>query len=174
MKAAISAQLIPRVHADELARTGGSQLAAELGAASADHLLCATIDDARALARAGVVATLAPVTALSMGKLPPVKELQSAGATIALGTDHNPGTSGLTSMSVVIALAIAVFKMSVADALIAATAGGARSLRLSDRGKVDPGMRADVVLWDADHEGALAWTFGLAPRQVWKGGVPIA
>ncbi|HZQ49020.1 MAG TPA: imidazolonepropionase [Candidatus Dormibacteraeota bacterium] len=174
MKAAISAQLIPRVHADELARTGGSQLAAEVGAASADHLLCATIDDARALARAGVVATLAPVTALSMGKLPPVKELQSAGATIALGTDHNPGTSGLTSMSVVIALAIAVFKMSVTDALVAATAGGARSLRLSDRGKVDPGLRADVVLWDADHEGALAWTFGLAPRQVWKGGVPIA
>ena len=173
MRAAMAAQLIPRVHADELARTGGSLLAAELHAASADHLLCATVEDARALARADVVATLAPVTALSMGKLPPVKELRAAGATIALGTDHNPGTSGLTSMSVVIALAISVFKMSVEDALIAATVGGARSLRLSDRGKVDPDLRADLVLWDADHEGALAWAFGLAVRQVWKGGVPI-
>jgi imidazolonepropionase len=173
LEAALAAGLIPRVHADELARTGGSQLAAQLGAASADHLLCATIDDARALARAGVVATLAPVTALSMGKLPPVKELRDAGATIALGTDHNPGTSGLTSMSVVLALAIAVFKMSVPDALVAATAGGARSLRLSDRGRIERDLRADLVLWDADHEGAFAWAFGLAPRQVWKGGVAV-
>jgi len=169
-----AAGLIPRLHADELARTGGSQLAAELGAASADHLLCANDDDARALAREGVVATLAPVTALSMGRLPPVKQLQQAGAVIALGTDHNPGTSGLTSMSAVIALAISVFKMSVEQALMAATAGGAKSLRLDDRGRVEVGLRADLVLWDADHEGAFAWAFGLAPRQVWKGGVPVA
>jgi imidazolonepropionase len=148
-------------------------LAGEIGPASADHLLCADEDDARALARAGVVATLAPVTALSMGKLPPVKQLHEAGAVIALGTDHNPGTSGLTSMSVVVALAISVFKMSVEQALIAATVGGARSLRLSDRGRIDRGLRADLVLWDADHEGAFAWAFGLAPRQVWKGGVPV-
>ncbi len=108
-----------------------------------------------------------------MGKLPPVKELQDAGAVIALGTDHNPGTSGLTSMSAVIALAIAVFKMSVDQALIAATAGGARSLALTDRGRVVEGLRADLVLWDADHEGAFAWAFGLASRQVWKGGVAV-
>ena len=173
MRSAMAAGLIPRLHADELARTGGSQLAAELGAASADHLLRANEDDARALARAGVVATLAPVTALSMGRLPPVKQLQEAGAVIALGTDHNPGTSGLTSMSVVIALAISVFKMSVDQALIAATAGGAHSLKLSDRGTISRGLRADMVLWDADHEGAFAWAFGLAPRQVWKAGVPV-
>jgi len=172
--AARRAKLVPRIHADELARTGGSQLAAKLGAASADHLLCANEDDARALARAGVVATLAPVTALSMGRLPPVKQLQDAGAVIALGTDHNPGTSGLTSMSAVIALAISVLKMSVEEALLAATVGGARSLRLTDRGRVERGLRADLVEWDADHEGALAWAFGLAPRQVWKGGVPTA
>ncbi len=171
--AARRAKLIPRIHADEIARTGGSQLAAVIGAASADHLLCANADDARALAAAGVVATLAPVTALSMGKLPPVKQLQEAGAVIALGTDHNPGTSGLTSMSAVIALAISVLKMSVEQALLAATTGGARSLRLTDRGRIERGLRADLVQWDADHEGAFAWAFGLAPRQVWKGGVPI-
>jgi imidazolonepropionase len=174
LKAAAAAGLIPRLHADELARTGGSQLAAELHAASADHLLCANRADARALARAGVAATLAPVTALSMGKLPPVRSLQEEGAVIALGTDHNPGTSGLTSMSVVIALAVAVFKMSVEQALVAATVGGAKSLRLEDRGRVASSLLADLVLWDAEHEGAFAWAFGLAPRQVWKGGVPVA
>src|SRR6267154_1903406 len=79
LKAGIEAKLIPRIHADELARTGGSRLAAELHAVSADHLLCANRSDAVALARAGVVATLAPATALSMGKLPPVKELAAAG-----------------------------------------------------------------------------------------------
>jgi imidazolonepropionase len=173
LKAAVDAKLIPRIHADELARTGGSRLAAELHAASADHLLQADRNDARALARAGVVATLAPVTALSMGKLPPVKQLTDAGAVIALGTDHNPGTSGVTSMSVVVALAVAVFKMSCEKALLAATVGGAQSLALSDRGSVTRSLLADVVLWDADHEGAFAWAFGLAPLQVWKGGVPI-
>ena len=173
LKAAVDAKLIPRIHADELAQTGGSRLAAEIHAASADHLLCADRNDARALARSGVVATLAPVTALSIGKLPPVKQLVEAGAVIALGTDHNPGTSGLTSMSQVIALAVGLFKMSAEQALIAATVGSAQSLALSDRGSVTRSMLADIVLWDAEHEGAFAWAFGLAPRQIWKGGAPI-
>src|SRR5437899_6975191 len=119
--------LIPRIHADELDRTGGSRLAAELHAVSADHLLRANRSDAIALARSGVVATLAPGTALSIGKLPPVKDLIDAGAVIALGTAHNPGTSGVTSMSVVIALAVAVFNMSVGRAVLAATPSGGSS-----------------------------------------------
>jgi imidazolonepropionase len=174
LKAAIEAKLIPRIHADELARTGGSRLAAELHAVSADHLLCANRSDAVALARAGVVATLAPGTALSIGRLPPVKELAAAGAAIALGTDHNPGTSGITSMSLVVALAVGVFKMSAEQALLAATVGGARSISRSDRGAVAASMLADLVLWDAEHEGAFAWAYGLKPRRVWRGGVPIA
>ena len=173
LQSAVDAKLIPRIHADEIARTGGARLAAELHAASADHLLCADRNDAKALARAGVVATLCPVTALSMGKLPPVKQFIDVGTVIALGTDHNPGTSGMTSMSQVVALAIALFKMPVPAALLAATVGSAQSLDLSDRGKVKRSMLADVVLWDAEHEGGFAWAFGLAPRQVWKGGSPI-
>jgi imidazolonepropionase len=108
-----------------------------------------------------------------MGKLPPVRQLLEAGAVIALGSDHNPGTSGVTSMSLVVALAVSVFKMSVEQALLAATTGGARSLALTDRGAIERSMLADVVLWDAEHEGALAWAYGLAPRQLWKGGAPI-
>jgi imidazolonepropionase len=174
LKAGLDAGLIPRIHADELARTGGSHLAAELSAASADHLLCADRSDAVALAGAGVVATLAPGTAVSIGRLPPVKELIAAGAVIALGSDHNPGTSGITSMSLVVALAVGVFKMSVAAALLAATVGGARSIRRPDRGAVERSMLADLVLWDAEHEGAFAWAYGLKPRQIWRGGRPLA
>ncbi len=173
LKAGLKARLIPRIHADELARTGGARLAAELHAASADHLLRANRGDAVALARAGVVATLAPGTALSIGKLPPVKELIDAGAVIALGTDHNPGTSGITSMSAVIALAVAVFKMSVERAVLAATLGGAYSLSRSDRGVVAAHKLADLVLWDADHEGAFAWAYGLKPRIVWLRGAQV-
>src|SRR6202521_5364636 len=173
LKAALQAELIPRLHADELARTGGSKLASALHAASADHLLRANRGDAVALARAGVVATLAPGTALSIGRLPPVKELLAAGAVIALGTDHNPGTSGITSMSLVVAMAVGVFKLSAAQALVAATVGGARSIARSDRGAVAPSMLADLVLWDADHEGAFAWAYGLKPVRVWRGGVQM-
>ncbi|MFI5282851.1 MAG: imidazolonepropionase [Candidatus Dormibacterales bacterium] len=173
LTAAIAVGLIPRLHADELARTGGSRLAAEIHAVSADHLLRANREDAIALAGAGVVATLAPGTALSIGKLPPVKELMAAGAVIALGTDHNPGTSGLTSMSAVVALAVGVFKLSAEQALIAATLGGANSLSRSDRGLVAAGKLADLVLWEAEHEGAFAWAYGLKPRSVWRGGEPV-
>ena len=173
LKAGLAAKLIPRIHADELARTGGARLAAELHAASADHLLRANRGDAVALARAGVVATLAPGTALSIGKLPPVKELIDTGTVIALGTDHNPGTSGITSMSAVISLAVAVFKMSVERAVLAATLGGAYSLSRSDRGVVAAHKLADLVLWDADHEGAFAWAYGLKPRIVWLRGAQV-
>jgi len=173
LKSAIRAKLIPRVHADELAHTGGARLAAELHAVSADHLLRANRADAVALARAGVVATLAPGTALSIGKLPPVKELVEAGAVIALGTDHNPGTSGITSMSVVVSLAVAVFKLSVERALLAATLGGAYSISRSDRGVVAAHKLADLVLWEAEHEGAFAWAYGLKPRAVWLRGTQV-
>ena len=173
LQAALKAKLIPRIHADELERTGGARLAAELHAVSADHLLRANRADALALAGAGVVATLAPGTALSIGKLPPVKDLVDAGAVIALGTDHNPGTSGITSMSVVIALAVAVFKLSVERALLAATLGGAYSISRSDRGVVAAHKLADLVLWEAEHEGAFAWAYGLKPRVVWLRGTQV-
>ena len=173
LQAGLRAKLIPRLHADELERTGGARLAAELHAVSADHLLRANRADAVAMAHAGVVATLAPGTALSIGKLPPVKELTDSGAVIALGTDHNPGTSGLTSMSAVVALAVAVFKMSVERALVAATLGGAYSLSRSDRGVVAPHKLADLVLWEAEHEGAFAWAYGLKPRVVWLRGMQV-
>jgi imidazolonepropionase len=173
LEAGRRAGLRPRIHADELARTGGSQLAAEMGAASADHLLRITSDDIAALAGAAVVATLCPITALALGSAPPARALLDAGVVVALGTDHNPGTSGVTDMTVVIALAVAHLGLSVDEALVAGSWGGARSLELDDRGTVATGQRADLVLWDADHEGALAWTYGVKPRRVWRGGASV-
>jgi imidazolonepropionase len=96
--------------------------------------------------------------------------MMEAGVTIALGSDHNPGTCGTTSMSFVVALAVAELGLSVAEALRAATAGGARSLRLADRGRIASGLRADLVAWDADNEGAFAWSYGLSPLALWLAG----
>ncbi|HET7481505.1 MAG TPA: imidazolonepropionase [Actinomycetota bacterium] len=170
LSAGRAARLAPRIHADELARTGGALLAAELDAASADHLLRITPEDAAALGRAGVTATLAPVTALAMGTIPPVEALRSNSVTIALGSDHNPGTSGLTDMTIVVALAVAELGLSVEEAVTAATRGGALSLLRRDLGVIEVGATADIVLWDADHEGAFAWQWGVAPVAVWREG----
>jgi imidazolonepropionase len=164
------AGLLPRVHADELARSGGSLLAAEVGAVSADHLLHANEEDARALASAGVVATLCPVTAMAMRRTPPARMLADHGVVLALGSDHNPGQSGTTSMSLVVGLAVHVLGLSVDEALTAASAGGARSVAAADRGRVEVGRRADLVAWEAEHEGAFAWELGVSPRWVFAGG----
>jgi imidazolonepropionase len=174
LEAGRRAGLAPRMHADELDRTGGALLAAELGCASADHLLAATAADARALAGARVAAVLCPGTALQLRRTPPARELLDAGVTLALGSDHNPGQVGTTSMALVVALAVAAFGLSVDEALRAATAGSAAALRHDDRGVIAPGRLADLVAWDAGHEGAFAWAFGLRPRQVWRGGRPVA
>jgi len=165
-----AAGLRPRIHADELTRTGACQLAAELGAVSADHLLCATDEDARALAHAGVVATLCPVTALALGRMPPARELLDHGVELALGSDHNPGQSGVTDMSLVVGLAVHLLGLSIEEALAAATTGGAAAVAAPERGSIRAGQVADLVSWDTDHEGAFAWQLPLAARRVWKGG----
>jgi len=168
------AGLLLRIHADELALTGATRLAAQLGAVSADHLLRIGADDVDALAKSPTVATLCPVTALAIGKTPPARDLLAAGVPLALGSDHNPGTSGATSMTLIVWLAVSELGLSVEQALSAATAGGARSLGQVDRGRVEPGLVADLVLWDTDHEGAFAWSPNLEPRQVWRHGEPVS
>jgi imidazolonepropionase len=95
------------------------------------------------------------------------------GVAVALGSDHTPGGNGITSMPLVIALAVSYLGMSVTEALRAATIGGAHALRAQDRGGMARGRLADIVLWDADHEGAFAWSYGLRPRRVWRGGEPV-
>jgi imidazolonepropionase len=126
-----------------------------------------------ALAEASVATVLCPSTAVRNGRMPPVRAMLDKGVAVALGSDHAPGGNGITSMSLVVALAIAHFGMSVTEALRAATIGGSHALRAPDRGALVRGRYADMVQWDADHEGAFAWAYGLKPLRVWRGGEPV-
>ena len=130
--------LQPRLHACGNGQTGAALLAAELGCASADLLLGASDEDVAALARAGVAAVLCPATGSDSRRQPPVRGLLDKGVPVALGSGHSPGGTGITSMSLVISLAIAAYGMSVTEALRAATVGGAQALRAPDRGGHGP------------------------------------
>jgi imidazolonepropionase len=150
LSAAAAIGLGLRLHAEQLTHTGAAQLAAELGAASADHLDHATSEDAAALASAGVVATLLPAASFSM-RTPqaPGRMLWDAGVAVAIATDCNPGTSNVESMPLVIALACLEMGLTPEEAVWAATMGGALSLRLTDRGRIVGGAAADLVVLDA-------------------------
>lgn len=151
LEAARAAGLGLRLHADELAHSGGARLAASLGCASADHLAHVDRDDAAALAAAGVVAVLLPATTFCLGThhYAPGPMLWDAGVTVALGTDLNPGTSYVESMPFVIALGCLEVGLSPEQAVWAATRGGAAALELTDRGRLVPGAVADLVVLDA-------------------------
>jgi imidazolonepropionase len=168
-----AAGLLPRLHACGEASNAAVRLAAELGCASADLLHDADDDEVAALAQAGVAAVVCPATALETGRTAPVRSLLDKGVAVALGSDHSPGGNGITSMPLIIAMAVTHFGMSVTEALRAATLGGAHALRAPDRGAMVRGRYADIVAWDADHEGAFAWAYGLKPLRVWRGGEPV-
>ena len=168
-----AAGLQPRLHASGNGQVGAALLAAEIGCASADLLLGAGDEDVAALARAGVVAVLCPAAGSDSRRQPPVRALLDKGVPVALGSGHSPGGNGITSMPLVVSLAIAAFGMSVTEALRAATIGGAQALRAPDRGAMARGRLADIVAWDADHEGAFSWSYGMKPVKVWRGGEPV-
>jgi imidazolonepropionase len=150
LEAASGYGLSPRLHAEQFTHSGGAALAAALGAASVDHLDHATRDDATALAAAGVVAVLLPAASFSMrSPQAPARMLLDAGVTIALATDCNPGTSYVESMALVIAVACLDMGLTPEEAVWGATLGGARSLRLEDRGRIAAGMVADFIVLDA-------------------------
>jgi imidazolonepropionase len=165
-----AAGLLPRLHACGESGSGAARLAAEIGCASADLLHGADDDDVAALAQAGVAAVLCPAVEAETGQSPPVRSLLDKGVAVALGSDHSPGGNGITSMPLIISMAVSKFGMSVTEALRAATLGGAQALRAPDRGVMVRGRYADIVAWDADHEGAFAWSYGLKPYRVWRGG----
>ena len=176
LSAGIRAGLGARVHAAQLAPGPGPQLAAELGAASADHCTHLTDADVAALKDAGVVATLLPAAEFSTrSPYPDARRLLGAGVTVALATDCNPGTAYTTSMPFVVALAVRELHMTPAEAVYAATAGGAEALRRPDVGTLRPGARADVTVLDAPSHVHLAYRPGvpLVTRVVCAGAVVV-
>ncbi|MDQ8707430.1 imidazolonepropionase [Streptomyces sp. LHD-70] len=164
--------LHPRVHANQLSYGPGVQLAVELDAASADHCTHLTDADVDALAQGNTVATLLPGAEFSTrAAWPDARRLLDAGATVALSTDCNPGSSFTSSMPFCIALAVRDMGMTPDEALWAATAGGARALRRTDVGRLTPGARADLALLDAPSHVHLAYRPGVPlVREVWQRG----
>lgn len=151
-----------RVHAGQLGQSGGALLAVELGAASVDHCTFLSDDDVAALAGSDTVATLLPGVEFSTRQpYPDARRLIDAGATLALASDCNPGSSFTSSMPLMIALAVREMRMTPAEALRAATLGGARSLRRDDVGHLRIGARADLVVLEAPSYVHLAYRPGV-------------
>ena len=151
-----------RIHAEQLARTGAAQLAAELGCASADHLDHVTDEDARVLAAAGVVATLVPVASLYSRSMNwgHARTLLDAGCTLAIATDCNPGTAWCESMPYAMQLACLGMGLPVETVLRAATLGGAAALRRTDVGHLGIGAKGDLVVVNSDHPADLLGHLG--------------
>jgi imidazolonepropionase len=151
LEAGLRHGLRPRVHADELALSGGSAVAAHIGAHSADHLIYVDEPSAAALARAGVVATLLPAAAfyLKLGRFAPARLLIESGVPVALATDVNPGGGFSPSMPFVITMACFAMQMTLEEALVAATLNAAASLARANRvGSLEPGKQMDAVVVD--------------------------
>ena len=151
-----------RVHANQLTQGDGVRLAVELGAASVDHCTHLGDDDIEALAGSGTVATLVPGAEFSTRSIyAPARRLWDAGVTVAIASDCNPGSSYTTSMPLMVALAVREMGLSPAQAVWAATAGGAASLRREDIGVIAPGRRADLIALDAPSHVHLAYRPGV-------------
>ncbi|MBI5340703.1 MAG: imidazolonepropionase [Mycolicibacterium rufum] len=173
LTAGVDVGLVPRLHASQLGPGDGIRLAVELGAASVDHCTYATDADIDALAAGDTVATLLPGAEFSTrAPWPDARRFLDAGVTVALATDCNPGSSYTTSMGFCIAVAVRDMGFTPAEALWAATAGGARALRRDDIGVLAAGKRADLVRLDAPSYIHLAYRPGVPlVGDVVRGGV---
>ncbi|MEV4129115.1 imidazolonepropionase [Nocardia sp. NPDC051990] len=173
LEAGIRAGLTPRVHGNQLTYGEGVRLAAELNAASVDHVTYTTRADIEALAASETVATLLPGADFSTrNKYPDARGLIDSGVTVALAADCNPGTCYTTSIPFCIALAVREMHMSPDEAVWSATAGGAKALQRDDIGHIRVGARADLIGLDAPSHLYLAYRPGVAlVREIWKDGV---
>lgn len=174
--AARAAGLQLKLHADELENGAAAELAAELGATSADHLAAISEQGIQALAAAQTVATLLPGTMLFLGrpKQAPARALISAGVPVALASDFNPGTSPTVNFPLVLTLGVSQLRLSVAEAFVAATVNGAAALGLAHEiGQIAPGFQADLALFDVrDHREIPYWYGDRCCQRTWVGGRP--
>ena len=158
--------LAPRLHADEFVDSGGAELAAEIGAISADHLIAVSPAGIEAMAAAGVTAVLLPGTSFFLMKhtYAPARRLIEAGVPVALATDCNPGSSNTESMPMVFVLAVFELGLTIEESLTAATLNSACCLGLGDRiGTIEVGKDADLVILDAPNLEHLAYHYGVNP-----------
>ena len=166
--------LAVKLHAEQLSDLKGARLAASYGALSADHLEYLADEDAAALARAGTVAVLLPGAfyTLREQQLPPVDALRQAGASIALATDSNPGTSPLTSLLMTMNMGATLFGMTVEECLAGVTREAAKALGLADQtGTLAVGKSADFTIWSVERPAELVYRMGFNPihARIFKG-----
>ena len=163
-----------RAHVGQFADVGGAELAAEVGARSADHLEHVGPSGADALAAAGVRAGLLPTASFTLGQAPPpVDLLRRAGVRLVVASDANPGTAPTESLPLAMALAVRSYGLTVAETVLGATREAAISLDLTDVGLLASGKVADLVLWDLPHEAALVqpWGVSMARTVIARGAV---
>ena len=154
--------LTPRIHADEFCHTGGAELAAELGAASADHLMFCSEEGMKAMAAAGVTPTLLPATTLFLGMrdFAPARKMIEAGCRVALASDFNPGSCACLDPLLILRLGCLQLRMTFEEAFTAMTLHAALSLGRNDLGHLHPGALAKVALWDVKHPLELVYWMG--------------
>ena len=156
--------LVPRVHAEQLSRTGAAQMAVELGAASCDHLEQVNAADIHALAKSNTAATLLPGCDFHLGwkHYAPARKLIEAGAIVALATDYNPGTSPTVSMPMILSLACTQLRMTPAEAIAAATINAAYALRRDGQaGSLEVGKQADLAVFEVEDYREIPYYFGM-------------
>ncbi len=175
LRAGVAAGLQPRIHANQLADIGAVKLAVELDCASADHLTYLSDKDIELLAASNTVATLLPGAEFSTrSSYPDARRLFAAGATVAIATDCNPGSSFTTSMAFCMAVAVRDMGFTPEQALLAATVGGAKALRRDDVGALRVGMRADFVVLNAPSYIHLSYRPGVdLVDSTWVGGKTV-
>jgi imidazolonepropionase len=154
-----------KLHAEQLSNLGGAKMAARYGALSVDHIEYLDEEGVDAIARSGTVAVLLPGAFyyLREKQAPPVAALRSRNIPIAIATDLNPGSSPVHSLLATMNMACVLFGLTPEEALLGVTANAARALGLSDRGRIAPGLKADLVLWDVERPGDLAYPLGFNP-----------
>ena len=157
--------LAVKLHAEQLSNMGGSKLAASYQALSADHLEYLDDEGVKALADVSTTAVLLPAAfyALSETQYPPIDALRKAGVAMAIATDYNPGSSPLSSLLLAANMACTLFKLSPEESLRGITQHAAKALGLNDRGKLAPGMRADLAVWNVQHPAELTYRIGFNP-----------
>ena len=163
--AARSLGLPVKIHAEQLSNLGGAGLAASFGALSADHLEYLDADGVAALASAGTVATILPGAfyTLRETQAPPIPLLRAQGVPMAVATDCNPGSSPMASILLAMNMAATLFRLTPEEALAGVTRNAARALGLDDCGRIAPGLRADLAIWNAAHPAELAYRIGFNP-----------
>lgn len=162
LEAGLRHGLRPKVHADEIDAIGGSQLAGEMGAVSAEHLIVCPPEGIRSLARGGTVACCLPATSFYLGAdYAPVRDMVNAGVPVAVATDFNPGSCPGSNLQLAMNIACLKYRMSPEEVLTAVTLNAAAAIRRAGRiGSVEPGKQADLLLWDAPDLDYICYRFG--------------